>query len=156
MSIEKRKRLFISWRYFFFLVTKLPMCLLAGVKVNKLSEQESATTVPYNFINKNPFNSMYFAVQAMAAELSTGTLVFLHLDQSKMSVIVTGLKAEYLKKAKSKITFVCKDGDKIVDTINQASKSYDSFSCSMTASGFDSNNDCVSKFEITWSLKRKK
>ena len=76
MSIEKRKRLFISWRYFFFLVTKLPMCLLAGVKVNKLSEQESATTVPYNFINKNPFNSMYFAVQAMAAELSTGTLVF--------------------------------------------------------------------------------
>ena len=45
---------------------------------------------------------MYFAVQAMAAELSTGTLVFLHLDQSKMSVIVTGLKAEYLKKAKSK------------------------------------------------------
>ena len=156
MNIEKRKRLFTSWRYFFFFFTKLPMCLIAGVKIKSLNEQESATTVPYNFINKNPFNSMYFAVQAMAAELSTGTLIFLHLDQSKMSVIVTGLKAKYLKKAKSKITFVCKDGNKIMDTINLASKSYDSFSCSMTAIGFDSNNDCVSKFEITWSLKRKK
>ena len=156
MSTEKRKRLFTSWRYYFFLITKLPMCLIARVKVKSLNEQESSTTVPYNFINKNPFNSMYFAVQAMAAELSTGTLVFLHLDQLKMSGIVTGLKVKYFKKAKSKITFVCKDGNKIMNIINKASKSYDSFSCSMTASGFDSNNDCVSKFEITWSLKRKK
>ena len=156
MNIEKRKKLFTSWRYFFFLITKLPMCLLAGVKVKTLNEQESATTVPYNFINKNPFNSMYFAVQAMAAELSTGTLIFLHLDQSKMFVIVTDIKAKYFKKAKSTITFVCKDGNRIMETINQASKSYDSCSCSMTASGFDSNNECVSKFEITWSLKRKK
>ena len=52
MSIEKRKRLFTSWRYYFFLITKLPMCLIARVKVKSLNEQESSTTVPYNFINK--------------------------------------------------------------------------------------------------------
>ena len=70
MNIEKRKRLFTSWRYFFFLITKLPMCLIAGVKIKSLNEQESATTVPYNFINKNPFNSMYFA-EARALHMIT-------------------------------------------------------------------------------------
>ena len=35
------------------------------------------STVKHRWINQNPFNSMYFAVQAMAAELSTGALVMI-------------------------------------------------------------------------------
>jgi hypothetical protein len=47
----------------------------------KLDEKEcSYRQAP--LINQNPFNSMYFAVQAMAAELSTGALVMYQIQKS--------------------------------------------------------------------------
>ena len=72
---------FTSWRFIFFLIWKLPMGFFAGLRVKSLDNHQSIVTVPYNYLNKNPFNSMYFAVQAMAAELSTGALTFLHLNK---------------------------------------------------------------------------
>ena len=44
----------------------LPMAFLAGLKVKKLSNSIAEVTVPFNFLNKNPFNSIYFAVLTMA------------------------------------------------------------------------------------------
>ena len=37
---------------------------------------------------------MYFAVQAMAAELSTGILTILHTDGKNISILVTSLEAK--------------------------------------------------------------
>jgi hypothetical protein len=37
--------------------------------------KNNVVSVKHRWINQNPFNSMYFAVQAMAAELATGALV---------------------------------------------------------------------------------
>jgi len=38
-------------------------------------------TVKHRWLNQNPFNSMYFAVQAMAAELTTGALVMYQIKK---------------------------------------------------------------------------
>jgi hypothetical protein len=38
----------------------------------------------------NPFNSMYFAVQAMAAELSTGALVMYQIQKVVKNIDVSG------------------------------------------------------------------
>jgi hypothetical protein len=47
-----------------------------------------------------PFNSMYFAVQAMAAELSTGALVMYQIQKSgkKISMLVANNKGNFKKK----------------------------------------------------------
>jgi hypothetical protein len=37
--------------------------------------------VKHRWINQNPFNSMYFAVQAMGAELATGALVMYQIKK---------------------------------------------------------------------------
>ncbi|MCZ6693800.1 MAG: hypothetical protein O6939_07840, partial [Bacteroidetes bacterium] len=39
-----------------------------------LTGNQCQTTIPYKFLNKNPFQSTYFAVQSMAAEASTAAL----------------------------------------------------------------------------------
>jgi hypothetical protein len=58
-----------------FLFFKLPSAFICGVRVKQLETNKGVVTVKHRWINQNPFNSMYFAVQAMAAELSTGALV---------------------------------------------------------------------------------
>ena len=58
---SKRQNIFInkvtSWKFLFFLLRHLPMAFLAGLKVKKLSNSIAEVTVPFNFLNKNPFNS---------------------------------------------------------------------------------------------------
>jgi hypothetical protein len=52
---------------------------------------------------------MYFAVQAMAAELSTGALVMFQIKSGEKITLVATIKA-ISQRATGRITFVCKDG----------------------------------------------
>ena len=147
---------FTSWRFVFFLIWKLPMGFVAGLKVKSLDNQQCIVTVPYNYLNKNPFNSMYFAVQAMAAELSTGALTFLHLNNRNISVIVTNVESNYYKKVVTKTKFICVDGDSIASALKIAQETNEAQKCVMISKGYDMNGVCVSTFQITWSLKKRK
>ena len=57
-----------------FMLAKLPMAYLAGLRVHSLSEERAEVIIRYKYLNKNPFNSIYFASLSMAAGLSTGLL----------------------------------------------------------------------------------
>ena len=153
MGAQKIIKIFTTWRFLFYLLLKLPMVLIAGIRVKKLTNHESTVSVPYNYINKNPFRSMYFAVQAMAAELSTGALVILNSEDHNMSMLVTDLEAKYFKKATTKIKFICLDGDRIQTCIKDAINTAEGQTCVLKSRGYDVNGICVSEFNITWSLK---
>ena len=153
MGAKKIIKIFTTWRFLFYLLLKLPMVLIAGIRVKKLTNRQATVSAPYNYINKNPFRSMYFAVQAMAAELSTGSLVILNVEGHNMSMLVTKLEAKYLKKATTKINFTCLDGDHIKICVQEAIKTSKGQTCVLTSRGYDANGICVSEFNITWSLK---
>jgi hypothetical protein len=144
-----------KWRFIIFSLWKLPMVFLARLKVIELNFQQSTVMVPYNYWNKNPFNSMYFAVQAMAAELSTGTLVILNTDGQNISMLVTGLSSSYYKKATTKIKFICLDGEKITFAIKKAIETGEAQTCTMQSKGYDIDGVGVSEFNIEWSLKKR-
>src|SRR6476620_4960869 len=103
-----------------FLFVKLPSAFICGVRVDEINEASCKTAVRHRWINQNPFNSIYFAVQAMAAELSTGALLVLKIKQSKqnISMLVTATKSVFTKKAVGKISFLCQDGTVISDAIS--------------------------------------
>src|SRR3954466_11292793 len=104
-----------------FLFFKLPAAFICGVRAKYLDFHQCEVTVTHRWINQNPFNSMYFAVQAMAAELSTGALVMLHIRNSgkKISMLVSHNKAAFTKKATGRITFTCNDGHLIENAIRK-------------------------------------
>ena len=156
IGFKKIIKIFTTWRFLFFLIWKLPMGFLAGLRVSELNANEAEVSVPYNYYNKNPFNSMYFAVQAMAAELSTGVLVILHTDGRNISMLVTGVESKYYKKATTKVKFICLDGEKIIQCIQKAIEAGSSQICKMNSKGYDNNGVCVSEFDIVWSLKKRK
>ena len=62
---------------------------------------------------------MFWAVQGMAAELSTGAMVIDQIRDSgeKISMLVANNNATFTKKATGRITLTCKDGQLIKEAI---------------------------------------
>ena len=95
-----------------FLIAKLPIAWISGLKVNKVTAERAQISIRYKYLNQNPFKSMYFACQSMAAEMSTGLLSMGYIDShsQEISMLVLDLTCKFTKKAVGKIQFVCEDG----------------------------------------------
>jgi hypothetical protein len=133
------------------------MAFVAGIRVKEIDDQKVITTIKYKWLTQNPFKSMYFACQAMAAEMSTGLLVMNVIDnaQPRISMLITKNEATYYKKATGKISFTCEDGTKVFDIIEQAKKTGEGYTIDLKSVGKDEKGDVVSEFIFTWSLKKK-
>ncbi len=140
-----------------FLFFKLPAAFWCGVRAKSISDSSCTVTVTHRWINQNPFGSMYFAVQAMAAELSTGALVMKHIRESnrKISMLVAENQCVFTKKATGKITFVCNDGEKIKATIADAIGAADGRTCHMTSIGTNEKGEIVCQMQFQWTVKAK-
>lgn len=140
-----------------FLFFKLPSAFWCGVRVKAISLTECVVTVKHRWINQNPFNSMYFAVQAMAAELSTGTLVMYHIKKSgrNISMLVANNKSTFTKKARGRITFTCTDGHLIEQAIQQTIATGEGQTFWMKSTGKDEKGDVVSELHFEWSVRVK-
>jgi hypothetical protein len=139
------------------LLTQLPIAWIAGLKLFSYSEEKCSISVKLGFLNKNPFQSMFWAVQGMAAELSTGLLCIdtIKKSQSNISMLVVEQKGRFFKKAKGKIVFSCTQGQEIKDIIQKAIDTKESQTVTLKSDGIDEAGDKVSSFEFVWSFKVK-
>lgn len=140
-----------------FLFFKLPSAFWCGVRVKSITRQSCTVTVKHRWINQNPFRSMYFAVQAMAAELSTGALVISKIKESKrdISMLVANNKSNFTKKATGRITFTCTDGDLIEAAIQQTIATGEGQTFWMKSIGVNQKGEQVSEMEFEWSVRIK-
>ena len=138
-----------------FLIFKLPSAYLCGVRVKILENQKCITTVKHKWINQNPFKSLFWAVQGMAAELSTGAIIINKIEESKKNIAMLLVKneASYSKKATGRINFECQEGDLIDAAISEAIKTGIGQTVTLNVVGSNSNNEEVSRFSFTWSMK---
>lgn len=134
---------------------KLPSAWLCGVRVKHIDKSQCEVGVTHRWINQNPFKSMYFAVQAMAAELSTGALVMNKVQESdqQISMLVASNKSVFTKKATGKITFTCYDGEKVATNIRKAIETGEGQSFWMKSLGVNEEGVEVSIFEFEWTVK---
>lgn len=140
-----------------YLFKNLPSAYFCGVRVYALGTDYCTVRVKHRWFNQNPFNSMYFAVQNMAAELTTGALVMRGIKESnkKISMLVLNQKSQFTKKAQGMITFKCTDGDLIKEKINEAVNSKDGISFWVRSEGYDEKGDRVGVYEFEWTVKAK-
>ncbi|ANW94993.1 thioesterase [Wenyingzhuangia fucanilytica] len=140
-----------------FILYKLPSAYLCGVRLLTLNDSTAVAKVKFKWINQNPFKSIYFAVLAMAAELSTGTLILKQTQENKhkFSTLVVGMNAQFLKKAVGEIRFTCTGGDDIKEHIHTAIKTQEGVAFTLESIGVDESGDEVAKFEFYWSIKIK-
>ena len=140
-----------------FNILKLPLAYLGGVRVCSITNTEVVTAIKHRWINQNPFKSMFWAAQGMAAELPTGLLVMKAIDVSKrkFSMLVTHQEAQFLKKATGTIVFTCSDGNEIRNAIKESIKTGEGQVIVLTSEGKNEDGVVVSKFVFHWSLRVK-
>jgi len=143
--------------YRLFMLSKLPMGFMSGLKITRLTHQDAIVGVRFKWMNQNPFKSIYFAVLSMAAELSTGVLAYgqIYKRNPNVSMLVVKLEAEFYKKAVGEILFTCVDGDKIAASIEACIQSNQARSLECVSIGRNSVGEEVAKFIFTWSFKSK-
>ena len=145
-------------RFGFFLATKLPAAYFVGLKLNQINEQSCTILVKHSWFSKNPFKSVYFAAEAMAAEMSTGLLAFGHLYQRipKVSMLVVKMEAEYFKKGTGKLYFTSNDGAAVEQAVHTAIQTGEGQTLICKSVGTNEEGETVAVFHFTWSFKAKK
>ncbi len=146
-----------NFKFRLFMLKNLPSAFFSGLKVTEISEEKAVVSIPFKFLTKNPFKSVYFASQAMAAELSTGVLAMAQVYQRNPSVsmLVFDMKANFTKKATSKISFTCMDGLAIKNAVEQSIVTGEGVVVTAKSTGKDTFGDVVSEFYFTWTFKVK-
>jgi hypothetical protein len=140
-----------------WMLFKLPAAWLTGVRLSVINEGKCEVKVRFKWINQNPYRSMFWAVQAMAAELTTGMLLTKSIQDSNsdISMLLVSNKSSFYKKAVGKITFVCDEGEIAKQLINSTIKNITSKAW-FKAKGYDEAGDQVSEFDFEWSCKKRK
>ena len=139
-----------------WMLFKLPAAWLTGVRILSISDAKCEVKVRFKWINQNPYRSMFWAVQGMAAELTTGMLLTKSIQESNtnISMLLVGNKSNFYKKAVGKIKFICDEGEVAKELINLTKKNI-THKAWLKAKGFDETGDMVSEFDFEWSCKKR-
>ncbi len=137
---------------------KLPSVWWCGIRVKRLDDTTCVATVKHKWINQNPFRSMFWAVQGMAAELTTGAMVMRQIQQSgkKISMLVLNNNASFTKKATGRITFTCNQGHEVDAAIKKTIETGEGETIWMKSVGVNEDGVVVSTFNFEWTIRVKK
>lgn len=152
---ELRAQLLRPWSLRLYFLGKLPLALLAGLRIRTIDREQCQTSVPYRWITTNPFRSTYFAALSMAAELSTGALALVATQSAEKSVavLIVGMTAEFTKKATDLTTFTCEDGLTIEQAVQETLRTGEAAAAEVETVGRNEAGDVVATFTFRWSFK---
>lgn len=144
-------------KFRFFLFQKLPAAFFAGLRIHYFDTEKCVVRIKYSWFSMNPFKSVYFAVEAMAAEMCSGMLAFgqVFQRQPKVSMLVVKMEVDFVKKATGVILFSCEDGLAIQNAIEEAIATNQAKTIVCKSIGRNEASEVVATFNFTWSFKAK-
>ena len=133
----------------------LPAAWICGVRVDSLENNKCTVRVKLGFLNKNPFKSLFWAVQGMAAEMPGGLLLQNKIKSSghNIAMLLVGSSSKFTKKAVGKVLFTYEQGELLDKLVNEAVKTKDAQTITIKTNGIDQSGDVVSEFSFNWSIK---
>ena len=140
-----------------FLWAKLPGAAFMGCRVTEFTTERAVVAMPYGWRSQNPFQSIYFAAQCAAAELSTGILAQAAIADAgvPVSMLVFEMRAEFVKKAVSRTHFTCTEGAAFAAAIQKAIATGEGQTLEVQSIGVQQSGEVVSRFWFTWTFKGK-
>lgn len=140
-----------------FMFFKLPSAWWSGVRLTYMDDSKAVASVKHRWVNQNPFKSMFWAVQGMAAELATGAMVSSQIAESgkRISMLVQNNTANFSKKATGRITFTCEDGHLIKEALAKTIATGEGQTIWMKSVGVNKEGVVVSTFKFEWTVRLK-
>lgn len=140
------------WKRRLYFITRLPSLWFWGIKVKELDNQHSVILLPFRWSTKNPFRSIYFAALCGAGELSSGLLALDACQPHNVSMLVTGMEAQFYKKATQPVQFQCSAGEQIHAAVQAAISSGNPQTCDVEVVGL-MQEDTIIRLRVTWSFR---
>jgi uncharacterized protein DUF4442 len=152
-----RSRMRNPWLMRLYMLAKLPLALIAGVRVRELDRERCVVTIPYGWRTTNPFRSTYFAALSMAAEMSTGALSMAVVQSAPapVAMLIVNLEASFEKKATALTTFTCEDGAKAISAVEETLRTGEPATARLESVGRMPDGTEVARFAFTWSFKKR-
>lgn len=155
-SQEKMMQRFQSWQMGLFFLKRLPSAWFWGLKIKSVSLEHCEVKLPFSWYTQNPFRSIYFSALAGAGELSTGMLALLAIEgKGRVSMLVTRVEVDFVKKADSTTIFRCDEGVKITEAVERAIATGEGQTVTITSIGTKADGAEVARLKLTWSFKKK-
>ena len=143
-----------TWLYFF---KNLPAIIFFSIRIKSLTPYKTEVTIPFKWRTQNPFRSIYAGAQFAAAEISTGMMVSLAIQgRGRIAMLILGAEMEYTKKAVTRTTFTCDEGQKILDAVQKMLDTGEAQQIVTTTTGRQENGEVVSIMKFRWSFKERK
>ncbi len=158
MNNEGKKALKkLKWQLFLLGKFKIPLIGYTGVRLIELNDETVKTTVKLKRRTKNHLNSMYFGALAIGADVTGGIHAFYYANkhQQKVSFAFKGMKSEFIMRAESNCTFVCKDGKKVEAAILKSKTTGDRVNETTLVNVYNQQQELVATFELIVSVKCK-
>lgn len=142
------------WSVRLWMMRSLPMALPTGMMIESIDERHCRVRMPYRWWLRNPFRSLFWAVMGMAAELTTGALVYAYASGSGMKFILVGMEARFLKKVTGKSFYICEGGDTVRRHIENLGVVPDArFDLPVLVTNAEGEH--MAEFVFTWQIKPK-
>ena len=152
-----KRNMTTGWKFRLFLLLKLPLAFIVGLRLKSMTDRCVEISLPFKWLNTNPFKSMYFACLTMAAELSTGIVVMNLIDSLPQSFAMLVLKVEgdFVKRGLGKIVFRCEDLVIAQNAFERALEEKSPQQFVLKSIGYNEQNEPICSFSFTWSIKAK-
>jgi acyl-coenzyme A thioesterase PaaI-like protein len=140
------------------LIKDLPLASLIGVTLTKIDDNNCELTVPYRFLNKNPFKTTYWAVLGMVAEMGSGALLLMytHKIQPSVSTFVVGCECKFIKTAKGLTTFKCDQGLEIAEKVMKTCQTFEAQEIVCRTNAYSEQGELLAEFTFTWGIKARR
>jgi hypothetical protein len=152
-----RRRLLRPWNFRLYLWARLPLAACAGLALRRLDDDGCTVALPGGWRTQNPFQSMYFAAQAMAAEMSTGAPAMMIAEgaSASVSMLVREVRGVFTRRIQGDASFAFDDLEGMRAAVERAVATGESESFVARSTGRTKDGSAASEFEITWSFKRR-
>ena len=148
------KRLTNPWKLRLWMIAKLPMGLLSGMYIESLEENRCVVILKDRWWIRNPFRSVFWAVMGMAAELSTGALVYAYASGTDVKFILVGMEAKFFKKTKGKSYYFCDTGLDVSRSIELLVNTNDTSIVMLPVTAKDEAGQVLATFTFQWQLRK--
>ena len=137
-----------------FMIFKMPAAAFVGMRIDSVSSGQTVVSSPGGRRTQNPFGTMYWAVQGMAAELATAIVptCISRSTSMKLRMFVVGTEATFGKKAYGPCSFTCNDTYKVLEAFDESLTAGKSVNCDLTATGTDRDGEVVSEWVFKWNF----
>lgn len=145
----------MRWMLFLLGMVKIPLIGYLRPKLMALDDETVKVRIKFRRRSKNHLNSMYFGALAVGADVSAGIHAFYFSGKhgKKVSFAFKSMKAEFLKRAESDVTFICNEGRLIEQIVLESFEMQERINRIVKVDAQNAEGESVAVFEMEISVK---